>query len=52
MNWARWERFAPLTGVVAVVLWIVGVIVQESAGLAERTHPRRSSPPSRTIRTP
>lgn len=27
-----WERFAPLSGVVAVVLWIVGVILIESGG--------------------
>jgi succinate dehydrogenase/fumarate reductase cytochrome b subunit len=26
----RWERFAPLTGVAAIVLFIVGVIVEES----------------------
>ena len=26
----RWERFAPLTGVVAMILFIIGVIVQES----------------------
>jgi hypothetical protein len=26
----RWERLAPLTGVAAVVLWIVGVFVTES----------------------
>ncbi len=25
----RWERFAPLTGVVAIVLFVAGVIVQE-----------------------
>jgi hypothetical protein len=31
MDWTRWERFAPLTGVVAVVLWVAGVIVGESA---------------------
>ncbi len=27
----RWERFAPLTGVLAVILWVVGVAVIESA---------------------
>jgi succinate dehydrogenase/fumarate reductase cytochrome b subunit len=27
----RWERFAPLTGVAAIVLFIVGVIVEESS---------------------
>ena len=26
----RWERLAPLTGVVAVVLWIIGIFVLES----------------------
>jgi hypothetical protein len=39
MDWARLERFAPLTGVVAVVLWIVGVIVEESAGLTDKERP-------------
>jgi magnesium-transporting ATPase (P-type) len=39
MDWARWERFAPLTGIVAVVLWIVGVLVQESAGLTDKDSP-------------
>jgi hypothetical protein len=39
MDWARWERFAPLTGIVAVVLWIVGVIVQENAELADKDRP-------------
>jgi hypothetical protein len=33
MNWwARWERYAPLTGVVAVVLWVVGIIVLTGPG--------------------
>jgi hypothetical protein len=27
-----WERFAPLTGLLAVVLWVVGVGLMESAG--------------------
>jgi hypothetical protein len=27
---ARWERYAPLTGVAAVVLWVIGVVVSES----------------------
>jgi hypothetical protein len=36
MDWARWERYAPLTGIVAVILWIVGVIVQERAKLSEK----------------
>jgi hypothetical protein len=27
-----WERFAPLSGVVAVVLWVIAVILIESAG--------------------
>jgi hypothetical protein len=36
MNWARWERFAPLTGIVAVVLWVIGTIVAESTDLSEK----------------
>jgi hypothetical protein len=39
MDWARLERFAPLTGIVAVVLWVVGVIVQENAELADKNTP-------------
>jgi hypothetical protein len=39
MDWARLERFAPLTGIVAVALWIVGVIVQESSDLADKDSP-------------
>lgn len=27
-----WERFAPLAGVLAVILWVVGIILLESAG--------------------
>src|SRR5687768_1951982 len=27
MNISRWERHAPLTGVLAVVLWIVGAVL-------------------------
>jgi hypothetical protein len=30
--WARWERYAPLTGVVAVVLWVVGIIILTGPG--------------------
>lgn len=40
MNWARWERFAPLTGIVAVVLWVVGVIVEESTDFSEKDTPQ------------
>ena len=29
---ASWERYAPLTGVAAVVLWVIGVIIGESGG--------------------
>src|SRR5919201_3814045 len=25
VNWVRWERYAPLTGIAAVVLWVIGV---------------------------
>jgi hypothetical protein len=39
MDWARLERFAPLTGIVAVALWIVGVVVEESAGLTDKDTP-------------
>jgi hypothetical protein len=39
MDWARWERFAPLTGIVAVALWVVGVIVQENAEFADKDTP-------------
>jgi hypothetical protein len=30
--WARWERYAPLAGVVAVVLWVIGIIVLTGPG--------------------
>ena len=26
-----WERYAPLTGALAVVLWVIGTIVRETA---------------------
>ena len=39
MNWARWERFAPLTGIVAVVLWILGVIIEASTDYSEKDTP-------------
>jgi hypothetical protein len=29
MNWARWERLALLDGLIAVVLWVVGIIILE-----------------------
>jgi hypothetical protein len=28
----RWARYAPLTGVVAVVLWVIGVVINEVVG--------------------
>src|SRR5215207_8871225 len=28
---ASWERYAPLAGVLAVVLWVIGIIVRETA---------------------
>lgn len=31
MTWSRLERLAPLTGILAVVLWVIGVFVAESA---------------------
>jgi hypothetical protein len=36
MDVARWERFAPLTGIVAVVLWVIGTIVAESTDLSDK----------------
>jgi hypothetical protein len=36
MDVARWERFAPLTGIVAVVLWVIGTIVTESTDISEK----------------
>ena len=32
MNWARWERFAPLTGALAVVLWVIGIWLVNGPG--------------------
>ena len=40
MNPARWERFAPLTGIVAVVLWILGVSIEESADYSDQDTPQ------------
>jgi hypothetical protein len=34
MRWG-WERLAALAGVVAVVLWVVAVVMQETAGLPD-----------------
>ena len=34
MRWG-WERLAALAGVVAVVLWVVSVVMQESSGLPD-----------------
>lgn len=34
-----WERFAPLSGVVAVVLWIVGTIIVESTDYSDKEEP-------------
>jgi hypothetical protein len=31
-RWDAWDRYAPLTGIVAVAFWIVGVAVMESIG--------------------
>ncbi|HKB20388.1 MAG TPA: hypothetical protein VKC65_05185 [Gaiellaceae bacterium] len=31
-RWAEWERYAPLTGIAAVVLWVVGIIVLSGPG--------------------
>jgi hypothetical protein len=39
MNWTRWERFAPLSGIVAVALWIIGTIVIESTDLSDKEKP-------------
>jgi hypothetical protein len=35
MRWG-WERLAALAGIVAVILWIVGVLVMETLGTADR----------------
>jgi hypothetical protein len=35
MNWARWERFAPLAGIVAVAMWVIGTIVAESTDISD-----------------
>ena len=32
MDWTRWERHAPLTGIAAVILWVVGVFVIQGPG--------------------
>jgi hypothetical protein len=32
MNVARWERYAPLTGVLAVILWVIGIIILSGPG--------------------
>lgn len=32
MRWG-WERLAALSGVVAVVLWVIGIVIQESSNL-------------------
>ena len=31
-SWERWERYAPLAGILAVVLWVVGIIVLSGPG--------------------
>src|SRR5262245_42900853 len=30
--WARWERYAPLSGLAAVILWVVGIVVLSGPG--------------------
>lgn len=37
MNGTRWERLAPLAGVLAVVLWVIAIVVVESAGQPDDT---------------
>ena len=32
MRWG-WERLAALAGVIAVVLWVVGILIQESTDM-------------------
>jgi hypothetical protein len=32
MNWTRWERHAPLTGIAAVILWVVGIVIVQGPG--------------------
>jgi hypothetical protein len=36
MDVARWERFAPLTGIVAVVLWVISEIIGQSTEILEK----------------
>ena len=36
--WARWDRYSPLAGVKAVVLWVIGVVIlSSSGGMANRS---------------
>ena len=32
MNWAFWERIAPLDGIIAVAFWVAGVVVMSVVG--------------------
>jgi hypothetical protein len=40
VDWARWERYAPLSGVAAVVFWVIGVIVTESTNYSDKDTPQ------------
>lgn len=40
MNWERWEKRAPLTGIVAVVLWVVGTFIIESTDYSDKDTPQ------------
>jgi hypothetical protein len=39
MTAQRWERYAPLTGVLAVVLWVVGFLILMSPGMVGQEAP-------------
>jgi hypothetical protein len=39
MTPARWERLAPLSGIVAALLWIIGTIIAESTNLSDKDRP-------------
>ncbi|HEY2936406.1 MAG TPA: hypothetical protein VGJ25_07390 [Gaiellaceae bacterium] len=39
MTWTRLERFAPLAGIVAVALWIVGTIIEGSTNYSDKDTP-------------
>ena len=48
---ASWERFAPLAGGLAVVLWVIGIIVRETAVEMETPANTSLSSASTAVRT-